>query len=48
VAVQGYASAPSGNPAPGLFAHKGPASGTSFSIQVPQANFYGVHGVVAK
>lgn len=41
--VQGYASAPSGNPAPGLFAHKDYAFGSSFSITVPAANYYGVH-----
>lgn len=46
VAVQDYASAPSGNPAPGQFDHKEPASGTSHVIVVPANNFYGVHAVV--
>lgn len=39
VKIQDYASAPSGNPAPGLFAYKG----SSFTVTVPQNNFYGVH-----
>jgi hypothetical protein len=46
VAIQGYSTAPSGNPEPGLFEHKFPASGSSFEITVPAANFYGVHAVV--
>jgi hypothetical protein len=46
LAVQGYETAPSGNPAPGLFDNKEPASGSSHVIMVPAANFYGVHGVV--
>jgi hypothetical protein len=46
VAVQGYSSAPSGNPSPGLFANKEPASGTTHVIVVPAANFYAVHAVV--
>jgi hypothetical protein len=43
--VQGYSTAPSGNPAPGLFANKkycDPDSATC-EIVVPAANFYGVH-----
>ena len=43
VKIQDYATPPSGNPAPGLFAHKGNASGSSFRIDVPENNFYGVH-----
>jgi hypothetical protein len=43
VKIQDYATAPSGNPAPGLFDHKGYATGSSFSIDVPENNFYGVH-----
>ena len=45
VAVQDYEFAPSGNPAPGLFAHKGDAdqSLAVFTIEVPLNNFYGVH-----
>ncbi|MFB3787058.1 MAG: hypothetical protein ACE15F_11895 [bacterium] len=43
VKIQDYASAPSGNPNPGGFMHKGDATGTSFSIDVPVNNFYGVH-----
>jgi hypothetical protein len=46
VAVQGYSTAPSGNPSPGLFANKEPASGTSHTITVPAANYYAVHAVV--
>ena len=43
--VQDYANAPSGNPAPGLFAHKktcDPDESTC-GIVVPANNFYGVH-----
>jgi hypothetical protein len=47
VAVQDYATAPSGNPAPGRFDHKESATGTLFSITVPENSFYGVHGVVS-
>lgn len=43
VKIQDYATAPSGNPSPGLFAWKGQATGSSFSITVRQNNFYGVH-----
>jgi hypothetical protein len=43
VKVQDYASAPSGNPAPGLFMWKKFAEGDTTSIQVPPNNFYGVH-----
>lgn len=43
VKIQGYASQPSGNPAIGLFAHQGTASGSSFEITVPKNNYYGVH-----
>jgi hypothetical protein len=43
VKIQDYATAPSGNPAPGLFDHKGYATGSPFSIVVPVNNFYGVH-----
>jgi hypothetical protein len=46
VAVQDYDSAPSGNPAPGQFDHKEPATGTDHSITVPLANYYAVHAVV--
>ncbi len=41
--IQDYATAPSGNPAPGLFAYKGYATEDSFSIVVPAADYYGVH-----
>jgi precorrin-3B methylase len=43
--VQHYASAPSGNPSPGLFAHKKTCdtSESSCWIDVPAAKFYGVH-----
>ncbi|HMN90412.1 MAG TPA: hypothetical protein PKD70_10800 [Saprospiraceae bacterium] len=43
VKIQDYATAPSGNPSPGLFAHKGKATSSPFSIKVPKNNFYGVH-----
>lgn len=43
VKIQDYASAPSGNPSPGLFDWKGYATESSFSIDVPENNFYGVH-----
>jgi hypothetical protein len=43
VKIQDYASAPSGNPAPGLFAHKATAAASPFSIDVPENHFYGVH-----
>jgi len=45
VKIQDYDKAPSGNPAPGRFAHKNSADSTqsSFSISVPLNNFYGVH-----
>jgi hypothetical protein len=43
VKVQNYASAPSGNPAPGLFMWKKIAVGDYTTIEVPADNFYGVH-----
>jgi hypothetical protein len=43
VKIQGYAVAPSGNPAPGQFQNKGTATGSPYSMTVPSANFYGVH-----
>lgn len=43
VKIQDYSTAPSGNPDIGLFDHKGDATGKSFSIIVPQNNYYGVH-----
>ncbi|MHC4172074.1 MAG: hypothetical protein ACYST5_03915 [Planctomycetota bacterium] len=43
VKIQDYASAPSGNPSPGLFDWKDYATESSFSIDVPENNFYGVH-----
>jgi hypothetical protein len=46
VAVQGYAMAPSGNPAPGQFAHNYAGTGTTHTVTVPENNFYAVHGVV--
>jgi hypothetical protein len=47
VKIQDYEFAPSGNPSPGEFDHKGFATGSSFSIEVPLNNFYGVHVDVA-
>lgn len=41
--IQGYAVAPSGNPAPGQFANHFDSDGSSESVTVPAANFYGVH-----
>jgi hypothetical protein len=43
--VQDYVSAPSGNPAPGLFDHKATCDVAlaTCSIVVPEAAFYGVH-----
>ena len=47
IAIQDYENAPKGNPAPGRFAHKYTASGSSYnSISVPENNFYGVHALV--
>ena len=46
VKIQGYTSAPSGNPVPGRFAYKGNASESSFSMAVPVNNFYGIHANV--
>jgi hypothetical protein len=46
VAVQDYDEAPSGNPAPGQFDHKEPASGTTATIVVPVNAYFGVHAVV--
>lgn len=43
VKIQDYADAPSGNPSPGGFAHKGEGTGSTFTLNVPQNNFYGVH-----
>ena len=44
VKVQGYSVAPTGNPSPGRFASKG----SSLTVTVPFANFYGVHLDVKK
>lgn len=43
VKIQDYDDAPSGNPAPGQFAHKANASGNSISVNVPANNYYGIH-----
>jgi hypothetical protein len=43
IKVQDYATAPSGNPAPGLFQWKTIAEGQTGSITVNAKNFYGVH-----
>jgi hypothetical protein len=48
VKIQDYASAPSGNPSPGLFAHKFKATGSSWSGKVPKNKFYGVHADVLR
>jgi len=39
VKIQGYATAPSGNPSPGRFASKG----SSLTVTLPFANYYGIH-----
>jgi hypothetical protein len=48
--VQGYSSAPSGNPSPGLFANKKRCDPTSSTctIVVPEASYYGIHSDVGK
>lgn len=46
--IQTYANAPSGNPAPGQFAYKYDATGDSFTVTLPDANFYGIHLDVAQ
>jgi len=43
IKVQDYASAPSGNPRPGLFEWKMFAEGDYAEIMVPQNNYYGIH-----
>lgn len=43
VKIQGYSSAPNGNPAAGRFDYKRNASGDSFEIEVPEYKYYGVH-----
>ena len=43
VKIQGYQSAPSGTPALDLFDFKADASGTTFSIVLPENPYYGVH-----
>jgi hypothetical protein len=44
VKIQHYSSTPpASNPAPGLFATKGTATSSPFSIAVPDARFYGIH-----
>lgn len=44
VKIQGYSVAPTGNPSPGRFANKG----TSLTVTLPYANFYGIHLDVRK
>jgi len=43
IKIQDYSSKPSGNPSPGLFAHKATATGKTYVIEVPASNFYGIH-----
>jgi len=43
VHIQGYSTAPSGNPAPGQFADKFVATGVLIEVVVDAATFYGVH-----
>jgi hypothetical protein len=47
--IQDYPQPPSGNPSPGLFDWKFPATGTTYTMAtVPLNNFYGVHLDVRK
>jgi len=39
VKIMGYDNAPSGNPSPGRFTSKG----SSLTVTVPEARFYGIH-----
>lgn len=50
IKVQDYALPPSGNPAPGLFAHKATIAvgTTTYIITVPLNNYYGIHLDVAR
>ncbi len=41
--IQGYATPPSGNPAPGQFANKFDALGSVWEVTIPAANYYGIH-----
>lgn len=44
IKVQDYATAPAGNPAPGLFAYKlAQVTGNTATIDVPANGYYGVH-----
>ena len=43
VKIQDYTIAPTENPSPGLFDHKGDATESPFVIVVPLNDFYGVH-----
>lgn len=48
VKIQGYALKPGGNPAPGLFANKFNAAGTSWTGTVPVSAWYGIHNDLRK
>ncbi|MGE5383960.1 MAG: hypothetical protein ACM3PX_11080 [Omnitrophica WOR_2 bacterium] len=41
--IQGYATPPSGNPAPGQFANKFNATGATWQVTIPAANYFGIH-----
>lgn len=43
VKIEDYSKAPKKNPAPGKFSYKGYAEGSTYEIDVPVNNFYGVH-----
>jgi hypothetical protein len=44
VHIQGFdTTPPAQNPAPGQFANKASATGDTYSVEVPAANYYGVH-----
>jgi hypothetical protein len=43
VKIQGYGAAPTTKPVPGKFASKSKATGSTWSVQVPANNYFGVH-----
>ncbi|MBS9522603.1 hypothetical protein KI659_01125 [Litoribacter alkaliphilus] len=43
VKIQGYSNPPSGNPAPGSFAHKFYIEESIFEVTIPKEDYYGIH-----
>lgn len=43
VKIQGYETAPAGNPSPGRFVNKSNATESPYSVTVETANFFGIH-----